>query len=60
MSPVESGANALIAFKCCVENNRRAEFLDWRICRAVASAQKWDAPVVGRTRGAFANAADLK
>ena len=25
---VESGANALIAFKCCIENNRRADFPD--------------------------------
>ena len=25
---VESGANALAAFKCCIENKRRANFLD--------------------------------
>ena len=31
---VESGANALTAFKCCVKNNCWAEFLDWRDCRA--------------------------
>ena len=31
---VESVADALIAFKCCIENNRRADFLDWRPHRA--------------------------
>ena len=27
---VESRANALIAFKCCIESNRWADFFDWR------------------------------
>ena len=31
---VESGASALIAFKCCIENNRRADFPDWGPHRA--------------------------
>ena len=32
---VESVANALIAFKCCIENNRRADYFpDWRPHRA--------------------------
>lgn len=41
---VQSGTNVLTAFKCCVENNRRAEFLDWRVCRAAVC------PKMGRTR----------
>ena len=31
---VESGADALIAFKCCIENNRRADFTEWGPHRA--------------------------
>ena len=31
---VKSGTDALFDFKCCIENNRRAEFLAWRVCRA--------------------------
>ena len=30
----KAGANALLAVKCCIENNRWADFLDWRACRA--------------------------
>ena len=41
---VESGANALTAFRCCIKNNCWAEFLDWRDCRA-AVCPKMDAPV---------------
>lgn len=33
---VESRANALIAFKCCIEDNRWAEFLNGRPLRAAA------------------------
>ena len=28
------GAAALLAAKCCIDNNRWADFLDWRACRA--------------------------
>ena len=31
---VESGGDSLIDLKCCIENNRRAEFFDWRVSRA--------------------------
>ena len=30
-------ANALPAVKRCIDNNRRADFLDWRACRAAAA-----------------------
>jgi len=33
---VESRANALIAFKCCIEDNHWADFLNERPPRAVA------------------------
>ena len=46
---VKSGANALIAFKCCIENNHLAEFLIGRFV-ALPSDQKWDAPVNRRAR----------
>ena len=41
---VGSGANALTAFKCCIENNRWAEFLDWRVCRAAVRPKMGRAP----------------
>ena len=37
-------SNALLAFKCCIQNNRKAEFLDWWVCRAGRLPKKWDAP----------------
>ena len=33
----KAGANALLAVKCCIDNNRSADFLDWRTCRAAAA-----------------------
>ena len=33
----KAGANALLAVKCCLENKRWADFLDWRACRAAAA-----------------------
>ncbi len=33
----KAGANALPAAECCIDNNRRADFLDWRACRAAAA-----------------------
>ena len=33
----KAGANALLAVKCCIDNNRWADFLDWRACRAAAA-----------------------
>ena len=33
----KAGANALLAAECCLENNRWADFLDWRVCRAAAA-----------------------
>ena len=32
----KAGANALLAAERCIENNRWADFLDWRACRAAA------------------------
>ena len=29
---VESCVDDLLALKCCIENNRWAEFIDWRAC----------------------------
>ena len=26
----KADANALLAAECCIENNRRADFLDWK------------------------------
>ena len=34
--PVQAGVNALLAAECCIENNRRADFLGGRACRATA------------------------
>ena len=31
------GANAVLAIKCCFENRRWPDFLDWRACRAAAA-----------------------
>ena len=33
----KAGANALLAVKCCLENRRWADFLEWRACRAAAA-----------------------
>ena len=33
----KAGANALLAAECCIDNNRWADFLDWRACRAAAA-----------------------
>ena len=33
----KAGANAVLAVKCCFENNRWPDFLDWRACRAAAA-----------------------
>ncbi len=33
----KAGANALLAVKCCIDNNRWADFLDWRAGRAAAA-----------------------
>ena len=33
----KAGANALPAVKCCIDNNRWADFIDWRVCRAAAA-----------------------
>ena len=33
----KAGANALLAAECCIENNRWADFLDWRACRVAAA-----------------------
>ena len=33
----KAGANAVLAVKCCFENMRWPDFLDWRACRAVAA-----------------------
>ena len=41
---IEIGPNALLTVKCRIENNRRADFLDWRVCRADAWPKEWDAP----------------
>ena len=35
-----AGANALLASECCIENNRWADFLDWRACRAAVAGPK--------------------
>ena len=40
----KSGANALLAIKCRMANNRWAEFLYWRACRAAVR------PKMGRAR----------
>ena len=41
---VESGANAPITFKCCIENNRWAECLDWRVCRVAVRSKNGTHP----------------
>ena len=46
MPLVESGANALIAFKCYIENNRWAGFLDWRVCGAAVCPKNGMHPFV--------------
>ena len=33
----KAGANALLAVKCCFENRRWADFLDWRACQVAAA-----------------------
>ena len=33
----KAGANAVLAVKCCLENMRWPDFLDWRACRAAAA-----------------------
>ena len=33
----KAGANALLAVKCCIDNNRWIDFLDWRACCAAAA-----------------------
>ena len=33
----EAGANALLAAERCIESNRWADYLDWRVCRAAAA-----------------------
>ena len=33
----KADAYALLAVKCCIENNRWADFLDWRACRTAAA-----------------------
>ena len=33
----KSGANALLAIRCCLENMRWPDFLEWRACRAAAA-----------------------
>ena len=32
----KAGANLLLTAECCFENNRWADFLEWRACRAAA------------------------
>ena len=34
---LDMGANALLAVKCCLDNRRWANFLDWRACRVAAA-----------------------
>ena len=33
----KAGANALLAIRCCLENMRWPDFLEWRACRAAAA-----------------------
>ena len=33
----KAGANGLLAIRCCIENTRWPDFLDWRACRAAAA-----------------------
>ena len=33
----KAGANALLAIRCCLENMRWPDFLDWRTCRAAVA-----------------------
>ena len=33
----KAGANALLAVKCCIDNSRWTDFLDWRACRDAAA-----------------------
>ena len=33
----KAGANALLAVKCCLKNNRWSDFLEWRACSAAAA-----------------------
>ena len=33
----KAGANALLAIKCCISNNRWADFVDWKACHAAAA-----------------------
>ena len=39
-APTAPTKNALLAVKCCLENRRWADFLDWRACRVATLAQK--------------------
>ena len=32
----KAGANALLAVKCCLENTRWPDFLEWKACRVAA------------------------
>ena len=34
---LKAGANAPPAVKCCIGNNRWADFLNWQVCRAAAA-----------------------
>ena len=33
----KAGADALLAVKCCLENRRRADFLEWSVYRVAAA-----------------------
>ena len=33
----KAGANALLAVKCCLKNNRWPDFLEWRACSGAAA-----------------------
>ena len=33
----KAGANALLAIRCCLENMRWPDFLEWKACRAAAA-----------------------
>ena len=37
MPLVETGANVVLAIRCCLENMRWPDFLDWRACSKAAA-----------------------
>lgn len=54
-----SGSQGRSAVNCCIESNRRADFLDWRACRVVYEARKKQAAATPFSQEASENRPSL-